>query len=404
MRKALTVLITSVVLLLGFGVVIVASASAVRSAQQYGGDPHFYLKRQLMWLALAVFSGLVAARFDYHWWKEIKACWVALAVAMVVLLIAVRIPGIGRWSHGSWRWISVGPISFQPSEFAKLGAVVLTSVWLAAIGLRVRQFWRGFVLPIIGLGVTMALLLLEPDFGATIVVAVLVCGTLFVAGTRLVYLAIGGLAGVVGMGYLLLNDDVRRERIRVYIERVCSPEHAQWLLGPPPPDAIAAGTGVARAGHQLHESLQAFISGGLFGVGLNNSMQKHFYLPEAYTDCIFAIAGEELGLIASLGVVILFAAILASGMYIALRAPDKLGRLMAFGMTVLLVFQALFNIGVVTGCLPTKGIALPFISYGGTNLVTALMAVGVLVNIGRHADLTGEDLHTQTIRDAVRDV
>jgi cell division protein FtsW len=404
MRKALTALITSVVLLLGFGVVLVASASTVRAAQQHAGDPHFFFKRQLMWLAIAALLGLAATRFDYHWWKQVRACWILLLAGLILMLVAVRIPGIGRLSHGSWRWINLGPVSFQPSELAKLGVVVLTSVWMAALGPRVRQFWRGFVVPISGLVGCMALLFLEPDFGAIIVVAVLGCGILFVAGTRLIYLVFGGLGGVITLAALLVHDPVRRERIRVYIERVFSPEQAEWLLGPPPPDAFAAGTGVARAGHQLHESLQAFISGGPFGVGLNNSIQKHFYLPEAHTDCIFAIAGEELGLIATLGVVILFAIILASGMYIALRAPDKLGRLMAFGMTLLLVFQAAFNIGVVTGCLPTKGIALPFISYGGTNLVTALMAVGVLVNIGRHADQAGEDLHTQTIRDAVREV
>lgn len=404
MRKALTALITSVVLLLGFGVVLVASASTVRAAQQHAGDPHFFFKRQLLWLAIAALLGLAASRFDYHWWKKIRACWVVLLTGMVLTLVAVRIPGLGRWSHGSWRWLSIGPISVQPSEFAKLGVVILTSVWMSMLGLRVRQFWRGFAFPLGCLGGIMFLLLLEPDFGATIVVAVLGCGIMYVAGTRFIYLLSGAVGGVVGMAVLLVHDPVRRERIRVYIERVCSPEYAQWLLGPPPLDAIAAGSGVARADHQLHESLQAFISGGAFGVGLNNSMQKHFYLPEAYTDCIFAIAGEELGLIATLGVVILFAIILVSGICIALRAPDKLGRLMAFGMTMLLVFQAAFNIGVVTGCLPTKGIALPFISYGGTNLVTALMAVGVLVNIGRHADRAGDDLHTQTIRDAVRDV
>lgn len=404
MRKTLTALVTSVVLLVSFGVVLVASASSTRADLKYDGDVHFFFKRQLIWLAFGALAGLIAARFDYHWWQKIKAAWIILLTGSLLVLIAVLIPGIGRASHGSSRWLVIGPLNLQPSEFAKLSIAILASVWMSSLGSRVRTFLKGFLFPGAVLSVFMVLLLAEPDFGATMVVAVIGGSIIFVAGARLVYiiLAISGM--VPGILLLMLHDPIRRERIRVFVEGLCGEDFTLKLFGAPPENATAAGAAVARAGYQLNESIQAFISGGPFGVGLNNSMQKQYYLPEAHTDFIFAIAGEEFGLIATLCVTLLYVIILVCGVLIAMRAPDKLGRLIAFGMTILLVFQAAFNIGVVTGCLPTKGIALPFISYGGTNLVVALMAIGVLVNVGRHAELEGDDFHTNPIRDAVRNV
>jgi len=202
---------------------------------------------------------------------------------------------------------------------------------------------------------------------------------MFVAGARLLYLSLFGAGGVALVGCFVLTNANRMERIRA------------WLHGEGS-DSSAA--------YQLKQALIAFENGGPWGVGFNQSIQKYNYLPEAHTDFIFAIGGEEFGFLFSMGVLLAFVGILACGIYISLRAPDRLGRMLAFGMTVLLVFQAAFNIGVVTGCLPTKGLALPFMSYGGTNLVTAMLAVGTLINIGRHVDVFDERLHTQVVKNA----
>ena len=202
---------------------------------------------------------------------------------------------------------------------------------------------------------------------------------MFVAGTRIIYLLGFGAAGIAVVGTFVLANANRMERIRA------------WLHGEESGSAAA---------YQLKQALIAFENGGPWGVGFNQSIQKYNYLPEAHTDFIFAIGGEEFGFLFSIGVLLAFVLILVCGIRISQRAPDRLGRMLAFGMTVLLVFQAGFNIGVVTGCLPTKGLALPFMSYGGTNLITAMLAVGTLVNIGRHVDVSDERMHTQVVKNA----
>jgi cell division protein FtsW len=267
----------------------------------------------------------------------------------------------------------------QPSEFAKVLTVVAMSVWMDRIGRCVRQFWKGAVFPALGLVVIAGLLVMEPDFGATMVVCVAGGALMFVAGTRIIYLLFFGVAGVSVVGAFVLANANRMERITA------------WLHGE------ESGSSAA---YQLKQALLAFENGGPWGVGFNQSIQKYNYLPEAHTDFIYAIGGEEFGFIFSISVIAAYVVILVCGMLISLRAPDRLGRFLAFGMTLLLVFQAAFNIGVVTGCLPTKGLALPFMSYGGTNLVTAMLAIGTLMNIGRHVDVFDERLHTQVVKNA----
>ncbi len=378
MRKTLTTLALTVVMLLGLGIVLLATASAVRAQGLYA-DPHFFVKRQLMWLVLSVAVVFAASRFDYHWWKETPLMTVGFYVAVVIALLLVFCPGIGGKVKGSYRWLNLGFLRMQPSEFAKVLAVIAMSVWMDRIGWRVRQFWKGAVFPALGLGLLAGLLVMEPDFGSTMVVCVVGGLLMFVVGTRIIYLLLFGLTGVAGVGAMLLTNANRMERINA------------WLHGE---DSASS------AAYQLKQAILAFENGGPWGVGFNQSIQKYNYLPEAHTDFIFAIGGEEFGYIFSIGVLLAYAIILVCGVLISMRAPDRLGRLMAFGMMLLLVFQAAFNIGVVTGCLPTKGLALPFISYGGTNLITALFAVGTLMNIGRHVDVFDERLHTQVVKNA----
>jgi cell division protein FtsW len=379
-RKTLTVLCVVVFALMALGIVVLASASAVRGQGLYK-DPLYFVNRQLVWFVISAVAVFAASRFDYHWWKETPKLVMLFYAAVVVALALVFVPVIGCKVNGSSRWVKLGhdALRIQPSELAKVLTVIAMGVWMDRIGWRVRQFWKGAVFPALGLGAIAGLLVLEPDFGATMVVCVVGGVLMFVAGTRLVYLLGFGALGAAGVGALLLTNANRIERITA------------WLHGEAS-DSSAA--------HQLKQSILAFENGGPWGVGFNQSIQKYSYLPEAHTDFIYAIGGEELGFVFSIGVILAYAAILVCGVFISMRAPDRLGRLLAFGMTLLLVFQAAFNIGVVTGCLPTKGLALPLISYGGTNLITAMLAVGTLVNVGRHVDVSDERMHTQVVKNA----
>ena len=315
-------------------------------------------------------------------------------------LLLVFCPGVGSKVKGSYRWLNLGFLRVQPSEFAKIAVVVLMAVWMDRIGWRVRQFWKGAVFPAAGMGVLAGLLVLEPDFGSTMVVCVTGGVMMFVAGTRLVYLVLFGAVGVLGVGAVLLTNANRMRRIAAWL-----PDALKNLIDSHLPAAAAkADEAVSSAGYQLEQAILAFKNGGPWGVGFNQSIQKYNYLPEAHTDFIYAIGGEEFGFIFSISVILAYAVLLVCGVLVSMRAPDRLGRMLAFGMTLLLVFQAAFNIGVVTGCLPTKGLALPFISYGGTNLITALFAVGTIINVGLHVDVFDERLHTQVARNAVKEM
>ena len=382
MRKTLTTLFLTVVSLLGLGIVLLASASAVRAQGLYA-DPHYFVKRQLIWLALSLAVVFALSRFDYHWWKKTPVLPIGFYVLVVVALVLVFCPGIGGKVKGSYRWIHIGPLRMQPSEFAKILTVIAMGVWMDHLGWRVRQFWQGAAFPAIGLGLVAGLLLMETDFGATFVVAVVGGVMMYVTGSRFWYLLGIGAGGATVVGALVATNANRMERIRA------------WLQGADSDSAAA---------YHLQQALLAFKNGGPWGVGFNQSIQKYNYLPEAHTDFIFAIGGEELGLTFSIAVLLAFSVLLVCGVLISMHAPDRLGRLLAFGMTLLLVFQAALNIGVVTGFLPTKGLALPFISYGGTNLITALFAVGTLMNIGRHIDVFDDRIHTQVVRNAAKQI
>ena len=406
MRKVLPALISCVVVLTGIGVIFVDSSSSVRAATTYG-DPHYFLKRQLIWLAVSLVLAVCAARFDYHLWQKRPILkWLLMGFAAAGL-IAVFLPGLGHGSHGGQRWVGFGGVRFQPGEIAKLATVILMSVWMSGIGWRVKTLWKGFALPMLVLGVALALLMKEPDFGATFVTAIAGVAILFVAGARWLYVLGSAVVGGGGFLLLILHDHVRCERVMVWVVKIFGKtaavtEWLAWYLGKSVDEILLDVAGSAKKDH-AEQSRLAFINGGEFGVGLNNSMQKHYYLPEAHTDFIYAIAGEEWGLPGTLGILLAFAGVLICGLLIALRAPDRLGRLMAFGLTLLLVFQAAFNMGVVTGCLPVKGLALPFISYGGSNLVTAFVAIGILINIGKHIDKPDDHVRTRLYEGAWRE-
>lgn len=372
MRRTSSILVAVVLALLSLGIVILASASSVK-----GDDPQYFLKRQLAWLTISLFAGLGVTRFDYHLWRRLSGF---LAVISVILLAAVFVPGLGAKIGGSFRWIKLGPITFQPSEAAKFSMVVVLATWLNYTGQKIDRIKEGFVLPMAGLGVLIVLLMLEPDYGTTALVAAVCMAMLFVAGTRLSCLSVVSVLGAFMFIIALMHSEVRWKRMMAFMH----PDDPEY----------------AAKGYHLLQSKIAFISGGMYGTGLGNSLQKHLYLPEAHTDFIFAIIGEELGFIASLAVVAAFMIILICGMIISFKASDPLGRLLAFGFTIMIVLQAFINIAVVTGCAPTKGIALPFISYGGSSLLISIVSVGVILNIAGHTEGEG-DVHIKPIKDRI---
>ena len=389
MKKTLTTLLLTVVILLGLGIVLLASASILQAQRHYNGNPYAFFVLQAKWLFVAILIGVACCKFDYHLWKRYLPLSATFYAVIAILLLLTLLPGIKREINGSYRWLQIGSLpSFQPGEFAKLAIIIMTAVWMNKIGWRTKQFLRGAVVPAALIGILAVLLLLEKDFGALMVVGVLGGALMFIAGTSLWHLLVFAAPGVALFGWKIYHDSTRSSRITDW-----------WNVIMPKDDGTH--TVVGAAAHQLDQSILAFKIGGLWGSGFNQSIQKQIYLPESHTDFILAIGGEEFGFFFSIGVLACYVVLLICGIMISTRAPDSLGRLLAFGMVLLLVFQGTFNIAVVTGLLPTKGLALPFISYGGTNLITALFAVGTLFNIGMHIGVHDERIHTKVVRDAV---
>ncbi|MEW6724840.1 MAG: stage V sporulation protein E [Bacillota bacterium] len=343
-------------ILLGIGVVMVYSSSAVKALVMHGDALH-YLKRQLLW-ALLGFAGMVAVmRLDY--WR-LRPLVRPLFLITVLLLVVVLIPGIGKEINGARRWLEVGPLTMQPSELAKLSVILLLADQLARLGDQVKSFIRGLLPLLVLLGLIFALILMEPDLGTAIALAGTFVLMLYVAGARLGHLFGLGLLSVPLLVWAVWTEDYRRQRILAFLD----------------PWADKQDTG-----YHIIQSLYALGSGGLFGLGLGWSRQKLFYLPEQHTDFIFAIIGEELGFIGAVSILLLFFLFMWRGYRVALSAPDLFSSLLAMGVTTLIGLQAVINIGVVTGSMPITGIPLPFVSFGGSNLVIVLAGVGFLLNI-----------------------
>ncbi len=373
MRNAGKALVVTVILLLTIGFLLLASASSVKGMDE-AGDPYYYVKKQLFWLFLGGLGAFGAALFDYHWLHRVKLNLALIGVTALMLTL-VFVPGIGKCIKGSHRWLQVGGVSIQPSEFAKLTLVVMLSAWMTLKGRFASNIKQGLLIPLLALGGMLGLIFLEPDYGTTFLLAAVGAGIMFMGGTRPSHLVASGFLGLLLAALAIMHNPIRMKRILAFLLRETYPD----------------------AAYQLTQSETAFALGGIWGEGYLKSMQKLYFLPEAHNDFIFAILGEEMGLIATLAVVLAFLAILLFGMDISRRAPDRFGSLLAFGMTMLIALEAIINIGVVTGCLPTKGLALPFMSAGGSSLVSSMIAVGVLLNVARHIDTADE--HVKSIKD-----
>lgn len=356
------------------GLVMVASASMGVAETQYG-DAFFFLKRHLFYLCLGLVAAAFVLRVPLEFWQKRSGL---LLVVAFILLVLVLVPGIGRRINGSMRWIGLGPLTFQPSEFAKLAVLAYISAYLVRRQDEVRSQLSGFIKPMVVVGMAVLLLLLEPDFGASMVIVASVLAMLFLAGTPLLQF-IALISFVLVMGALAL---------------VMEPYRMKRLLSFTDPWANQFDSG-----YQLAQSLIAFGRGEWFGVGLGHSVQKLFYLPEAHTDFVFAVYAEEFGLAGVLLVLALFWMLVRSGLAIG-RVAEAGGRYFAaysaYGLSCLIGVQALVNLGVNMGLFPTKGLTLPLVSYGGTSLLVMFAMLALLLRIdsenaaaaaagGRHA-------------------
>ena len=339
------------------GLVMILSASSVSSFATYGSSFWFF-KKQLLWVALGAVGFLVASRFDYR--KLTGVGYLAYAVA-VLLLIVVLVPGVGVSVGGSARWIGVGPFQFQPSEVAKLALILFGAEVFARKKEGTFADFSHAMLPMVPAMIVLGLLIMmQPDLGTTLIVGSIGMSLLFVAGARLQHLIPVGVAGATLALAAAFSADYRRARILAFVDPWADP---------------------LNTGYQTIQSLIALGSGGWFGVGLGASRQKWMYIPNAHTDFIFAILGEEMGFLGTLSVLALFAFLAYMGVRTARRAPDRFGMLLASGITVWISLQALINIGAVTASLPITGVPLPLVSFGGSSLLITLIGVGILCNI-----------------------
>lgn len=374
MKTTVTLLTAIVISLALLGLLMLASASPVQSSS-FINDP--YVKRQAGSFLVGLAAFLVVSRIDYRMWKKFA---IPLALVSMVLLLLVLVPGVGLNVKGSRRWLPLGPINMQPSEITKLALILLMGWWMSRVQRKASKFFHGLLLPLVLMGTLTVLVFVEPDFGTSILLASVAFIMMFIGGSRIGLLLVTGALGLSGFSVLVMMDAERMRRIIAFLN----------------PEKYAKDEAF-----QLLNAIYAFVVGGATGVGLGGSLQKHHYLPEAHTDFIFAIVGEEMGLIASLSVLVLFIVFFVCGLRISLRAPDSFGRLVAFGITTMVALQAALNMGVVTGVLPTKGLPLPLISYGGTSLAITFVMIGLLVNIGLQAGAEKEDA-LPVIRDQAR--
>jgi len=355
--------------LVALGLVVLSSASEANAVRLHN-DAYFFMKRQFAYLVVGILLAVGVALFDYRKWRDYEPLtWLFFVVVLALLAAVFLFPAI----NGSHRWIKCGPLRLQPSEFAKLVTVILLSVWLDKSGWRVELFMRGAFWPAVLIGVIALPVLREPDFGSVMVIGFAGFLIMFVAGTRILHLVPFIVCGLGVFVAKVVTNANRMARIAAFFG-------VKLNIGAEVMDAAAE-----RASYQADQALAAIGNSKIWGVGLGESMQKHLYLPEAHTDFVFAVGAEELGVVFSIGVVLLFVAFFALSVYIARKAADRFGRFLVIGMAFVIFFQAMFNLGVVCEALPTKGMALPFFSYGGTNLLSAFFAVGTILSVGIHS-------------------
>jgi len=345
-------------ILIAIGIGMIYSASAVMAQKRFG-DSAYFLKRQLLWLAVGVVLLLIFARIDL---KTMRAWALPLLLVGVIALVVVLLPVIGVTVKGARRWLKLGLLTVQPGELVKVGTLLYLAHYLAKKGERIEDFRTGFVPPLLVIGLILGLVLLEPDLGTAAVIGLVTICLLFVAGARLGHLTMIALATLPVLYLLITQVGYRRQRMVAFLDPWSDPEGR---------------------GFQMIQSFLALGGGGPLGVGLGEGRQKLFFLPEPHTDFVLSMLGEELGFLGTSIVILLLALFVAKGFMIALAAEDPFGRYLALGVSFLVAFHTLINVGAISGLLPTKGLPLPFLSYGGSSLVVNMIGTGMLISVSR---------------------
>ena len=371
-RKSAYFLFLAVLGMLVIGIVMLFSTSAF--ARDSHGDMYFFVKRQAVWLGVGFAVCALATMVDYHFW--LRTWWIWFALALVTLAFCF-VPHFGMRINGSRRWVALGPATFQPSEIAKVAVIFFLAAWFGSREKESSRLLPGFVIPFAIVSAAMLLIVTEVDLGTTALIGATMFVMMFVAGTHPALLGAVSLGGLGGILFVATHMSERMARLSAFMD----PERFK-----------------DDAGLQQMQALIAWGSGGMEGLGLGNGRQKMLYLPYAHTDFIFPMIGEELGLRMSLLVVFLFVVIIVCGLMIALHAKDRTGLLLGCGIVSLLGLQAAVNIGVTTSLLPNKGLPLPFVSYGGSNLAACLFGIGLLLNIYRQGVLEPAKKKSAVIR------
>ena len=349
-------LLFPVLFLVGIGIVMVYSASSAIAVKKFGSD-YYFLKKQAVFAVIGICALVACRHIPYTVYRPLAYPLLALSI---LLLAAVLFSPFGVTAGGSSRWLRLGPIRFQPSEFARLALIVYLAYSMERKADRIGEFSIGFLPHVVVLGVLSALVLKQPDFGSAAILAFLTWLMMFVGGVKLTYLLSSCVLGVVAGAFIITHAGYRARRLMSFLD--------PWQYS-------------SDAGYQIVHSLMAFGCGGWWGAGIGNGVQKLFYLPEPHTDFIFSVIGEELGVAGVLLIILLYLLIVWKGIRIARHAPDLFGCFLAVGLTAALALQICINMGVTLGLLPTKGLTLPFLSYGGTSLVLNMATVGILMNI-----------------------
>ncbi|WP_205092474.1 stage V sporulation protein E [Thalassobacillus pellis] len=355
-------LVTGIFSLLIIGVIMVYSSSSVWAAYKFD-DSFFFAKRQILFAVVGIIAMFVLARIPYMTWRNHAK---TILIICFIFLVAVLIPGVGMVRGGAQSWIGVGAFSIQPSEFMKLGLIMFLAKFLSERQKYITSFQNGFLPALSIVLMAFGLIMLQPDLGTGVVLVGTCMLMIFVSGARIAHFIGLGMLGLAGFVSLIASAPYRIKRITAFLN--------------PWEDPLGSG-------FQIIQSLYAIGPGGLMGLGLGQSLQKFFYLPEPQTDFIFAILAEELGFIGGTFVLLLFLLVLWRGIRVSIYAPDLYGSLLALGIVSMISIQVMINISVVTGLIPVTGITLPFLSYGGSSLTLTLCSVGILLSVSRYSKL-----------------
>ncbi|MBU1261315.1 MAG: putative lipid II flippase FtsW [Planctomycetes bacterium] len=349
-------LLFPVLLLVGIGIVMVYSASSALALKKFGTE-YFFLKKQAIFAMGGIIALVIYKHIPYRWYRFLAY---PILLSALGFLIAILISGVGSSVGGATRWLRLGPVSFQPSEFARFSVVIFMAYSMSKKKEHLKDFYIGFLPHVLVLSAFTVLIFLQPDFGSVVILGALTWIMLFVGGARLRHLASSLLLVLPVLYYFMIHAEYRVKRIMSFLD--------PWQYP-------------TEEGYQIIHSLMAFGTGGIWGAGIGKGYQKLFYLPEPHTDFIFSVIGEELGLVGIFLILGLYSVIVWRGLAIARNTDDLFGSFVALGLTSALALQVIVNMGVCLGLLPTKGLALPFLSYGGTSLLINMASIGILMNI-----------------------